>query len=403
MKKLASMWSDKTKGIDSEATLVFTRLVELLRMCSQEELKDVFSKAKNYARQSSDSDAQVNTHDILIDALANAGSLNAIKLLADKIKRGDIEPTKATRAISLLYFPAPSEKQTKILTDLCEQGACKEHEPCRQVCWLTTGTLYGQLCADALTVDDAIEQLKPQCHQQLKKDFVSKVMTQFESYETRYKKIVMLKALGNAGLEPSVAELEKLIRNPREDPVVRMQAIDSLRRLRAVMPQKIQRVLLPVFQNVRERPEVRMMAVSQILATFPESPIVDQIGYALLREPCRQVKSYVYKAMQQLSESPIEIEKELARHLKSVLKLAGITEEEEATLVRGSRYYRIPVYSQAKREGFLVDFESMFGQDNLLPKHLTVGMDTIFNGLFKKNAMELSFTQEDIEQWFEKL
>jgi hypothetical protein len=160
---------------------------------------------------------------------------------------------------------------------------------------------------------------------------------------------VLLKSLGNAGLDASVNELEKIIRDNREDPLVRMQAIDSLRRLRAVMPQKIQRVLLPVFQNVRERPEVRMMAVSQILATLPENPILDQIGFTLLREPSRQVKSFVYGAMKQLSQSPIEIEKELAQHLKALLKLANISEEDEETLVRGSRYHRIPVYSQAKK------------------------------------------------------
>jgi hypothetical protein len=45
----------------------------------------------------------------------------------------------------------------------------------------------------------------------------------------------------------------------------------------------------------------------------------------------------------------------------------------------------------------------MFGSDNLLPKQLTAGLDTVFNGLFQKNALEISFTQEDVEQWFEKL
>jgi hypothetical protein len=107
--------------------------------------------------------------------------------------------------------------------------------------------------------------------------------------------------------------------------------------------------------------------------------------------------------MKQLSQSPIEIEKELAQHLKAILKLANISEEDEETLVRGSRYYRIPVYSQAKKEGFFVDLESMVGNDNVLPKHISAGMDTIFNGLFQKNSLEVSFTQEDVEQWFEKL
>jgi hypothetical protein len=403
MKKLVGMWSDKVKGIDSEATLVYTRLIDVLRMCSQEELRQIFSLFKEGSSRLSETE-QLKAEDILVDALSNAGTHNTIKVLVEKTLRKDIQPARATRAlVQLKDLPAPSEKQIKILTDLCENEVCNRHGPCRQVCWLTVGTLMGDLCNQELTVQDAVEQKKPLCHSELKKSHVAKAMKQFNKLETRYEKIVLLKSLGNAGLDASVNELEKIIRDNREDPLVRMQAIDSLRRLRAVMPQKIQRVLLPVFQNVRERPEVRMMAVSQILATLPENPILDQIGFTLIREPSRQVKSFVYGAMKQLSQSPVEIEKELAQHLKALLKLANISEEDEETLVRGSRYHRIPVYSQAKKEGFFLDLESMVGTDNVLPKHISAGMDTIFNGLFQKNSLELSFTQEDVEQWFEKL
>lgn len=400
LKKLVSLWADKVKGIDNEAPLVYNRLVELLRMCTQTELEKICSFAKDLNTETEGP----NCVEILIDALANAGTFNTIKVLAKRIENGNVQPGCTTRAIlQLKDLPAPSEKQIKVLIDLCESNICKENESCHQVCWLTVGNLVGKLCDDELTIDDAVEMLKPQCHKQLKTDFVSKIMGAFETFQTRYKKIVILKALGNAGLERSVVDLEKIIHKLHEDPLVRMQAIDSLRRLRAVMPIKIQRILLPIFQNVRERPEVRMMAASQILATFPERPVLDQICFTLLREPSRQVKSYIYKAMKELSKSPIEAEIEVAQHLKSCLKLADITEEEEETLVRGSRYYRIPVYSQNNKEGLFFDLESMFGPDNFLPKHLSAGMDTLFNGLFQKNIIEISLTQENVEQWFEKL
>jgi len=403
MKKIVSMWSDKTKGIESEATVTYSRMVELLRMCSQEELRQVYSRIQDSNSRWTEHE-QLRAQEILVDALANAGTLNTIKVLADKILRKEIEPARATRAlIQLKDLPAPSEKIVKILTDVCENEICNRHGPCRQVCWLNVGTLMGELCDDQLTVDDAIEQKKPQCHQELKKKFVQKAITKFEQFETRYEKIIVLKSLGNAGLDVAVNDLEKIIRNIREDPLVRMQAIDSLRRLRAVMPQKIQRILMPIFQNVRERPEVRMQALSQILATFPENAILDQIGFTLLREPSRQVRSYVHLAMTTLSKSPIEDEMELAKHLKALVKLAGITEEDEETILRGSRYYRIPVYSRAQNEGFFVDLESMVGSDNILPKNMVAGIDSVLNGLFQKNSFEISMSQEDVEQWAEKL
>jgi hypothetical protein len=403
LQKLVVMWSDKKKGIDSEATLVYQQIVEMLRMCSQDELERIHTSVKSGNSRIQEED-QSRAQDILADALANAGTLNTIKVFADKVKKGDIRPARAARAIiQMKDLPAPSEKQVKILSNLCEDNACARHGACQQVCWLTVGNLMGELCEESRTVDDALDQEKPQCHETLKRDFVTKAMKKFGEFETRYEKIVLLKALGNAGVEPMVFELEKIIRDQKEDTLVRMQAIDSLRRLRNVMPHKIQRVLMPVFQNVRERPEIRMMAVSQILATFPQNQLLDQIGYTLIRDSSRQVKSFVYGAMKQLSQSPIDTEMKVAQHLKTLLKLADITEEDAETLLRGSRYYRIPVYSQAHREGFFLDLESMVGTDNILPKHLTAGLDTMFNGLFQKNSLEVNFAQEDVEQWFEKL
>jgi hypothetical protein len=403
MKKLVNLWSDKKTGIESEATFTYTRLVEILRMCNQEELKNIHSTYKSGSSRLDGSEQRI-AQEVIIDALANAGTYNTIKVLAEKILREDIPQTQAIRALAQLKnLPAPSEKQIDVLTQLCQNEKCNRQESCKQVCWLTTGTIMGELCDDDLTVEDALEQKKPLCQNDLKKKFVAKVMSQYKDAETRYEKIILLKTLGNAGLEPSVQELEKIIRDLREEPMVRMQAIDSLRRLRATMPQKLQRVLMPVFQNVRERPEIRMMALSQILATVPEKPILDQIGLTLIRDPSRQVKSYVYGAMKKLSESPVDVEKELSQHLKALVKLANISEEDEENLVRGSQYHRIPVYSRAKKEGFLVKAKSMVGADNVLPKHLAAGLDSYVNGIFQKNSLELSFSQQDLEQWVEKL
>jgi hypothetical protein len=107
--------------------------------------------------------------------------------------------------------------------------------------------------------------------------------------------------------------------------------------------------------------------------------------------------------MKSLSESSVRPEKELSQHLKALLKLAGITEEDEEELLRGSRYYRIPVYSKAKKEGFFIDMESMVGPDNVLPKHLHAGIDSFLNSVFKKTNVEVSFTQDDLEKWYENI
>jgi hypothetical protein len=374
-------------------------------MCSQEELKRVFSTFSQGKSRLTDVE-QTKAEEILVDALANAGTHNTIKVLVDKIIEREIPMSRTVRALTQLKdLPAPSDKQVETLTKLCQHETCSRYQACRQTCWLTAGAILGELCNEELTVKDALEQKKDGfCSTDIKNKFIEQVMKYIENKaQTRYDKILLLKALGNAGLDLSIFKLEEIIRNPREDPLVRMQAIDSLRRLRAVMPEKIQRVLMPVFQNTRERPEVRMACVSQIMATLPEKPILDMIGLVLIREPSRQVKSYVYTAMKSYSESPIRMERELAQHLKALLKMAGINEEDEEVLLKGSRHYRIPIYSRAQKEGIFMDMESIVGPDNVLPKHLHLELDSFLNGIFKKSNIELSFTQEDLENWYDNI
>jgi len=406
MNKLITLWSEKTKGIETEATIMYTRVVELLRMCNLEELREIYQIFAGRQSSSRLSETeQLKAEELLVDAMANAGTHNTIKVLVEKILKREITTSRAVRVLSQLKdLPAPSEKIQETLTNLCQNEVISRFQSARQACWLTTGAVVGELCNEQLTVEDAFEQTKgPLCQTEMKKKWIKTVMTQYSKVETRYEKVLLLKALGNAGLDLSVFELEKIIRDIREDPLVRMQAIDSLRRLRAVMPEKINRILMPVFQDVRERPEIRMACISQILATVPEKHVLDLIGHALIREPSRQVKSYIYTAMKFLSDSPVRMEKEMSQHLKALLKMAGITEEDEEELLRGSRYIRIPIFSQAKKEGMFLDLESMVGPDNVLPKHIHANLDSFLNGIFKKSNVEISFTQEDLEKWYENV
>jgi hypothetical protein len=403
--KLVNLWSDKVNGIESEATVTFTRIVELTRMCTVEELKQVYSKISRGSEKLSETE-QIKAEDIFTDAMSQAGTRNTIQVLVEKILRNEIESTRAVRAITNLKgVPAPSEKQVEILLRLCNSEVAARSQPLKQTCWLTTGAIVGELCNKEITREDGFERNmpKPICHREQKQKFVKAIMDSFRKTDTRYEKILALKALGNAGLDESTMEIEKIIRDIREDPMVRMQAIDSLRRLRAQMPKRIQRILMPVFQNVRERPEIRMAAVSMILSTIPEKQMLDQIGYTLLKEPSRQVKSYVYTAMKHLSTSPVEMEKKLSKHLQALLNLADISEETEKELIRGSRFYRIPFYSQKNQEGLLAELESMVGPDNYLPKQLSARFDALFSGILEKNGMELRLNQENLENWYHKI
>ena len=135
----------------------------------------------------------------------------------------------------------------------------------------------------------------------------------FKQSQTQYEKVLTLKTLANAGLDMSVFDLEKIIKNtglnaPHET-IIRSQAIDALRQLRSVMPRKIQKILMPVYKNQQELPELRMAAVAQIMQTQPERAVLDQLAQQLTNERSVQVTSFVYTLLRTFANStnPCEI------------------------------------------------------------------------------------------------
>lgn len=71
------------------------------------------------------------------------------------------------------------------------------------------------------------------------------------------------------------------------------------------MPHKIQRLLLPIYQNGRERPEVRLSAFTVLMLTTPKKPVVDQIVYTLMKESSDEVRIFVYSALKSFSKSAV--------------------------------------------------------------------------------------------------
>lgn len=84
------------------------------------------------------------------------------------------------------------------------------------------------------------------------------MVLQWKQAESIYEQILALKVIGNAALEKTLPELQKIITDKRQPTLLRMEAIDALRRLRTNQPEKIQQTLLPIFLNQREQPEIRM-------------------------------------------------------------------------------------------------------------------------------------------------
>jgi hypothetical protein len=409
LRKLIQLVSDKNNGIEVDAPIQLQKLVNLLRMLSVNDLKQVERSIKSSSSgQSLSQSAQQKAEMIFADALAIAGTRNTIVLLTQKILNKDLTEIKAAQALKALTgLPAPSDSQIKSVLHLCESELVHRSAPLRQTCWLTFGAITNELCQHK-TQKSAQQSVfgaqsgfntEEVCPLDKKQKYKEALLKQFKSAETTYDRVLGLKALGNAGIDISVNDLEQIITAKRENRLVRAQAIDALRRLRVQMPRKIQNVLLPIFQNTREHPELRMAAFAMIMNTLPQQQIVDQLAFVLSKESSQQVKSFVYKSMRVMANSQNPIEQEIAKHIKNALKLTYIDEQ----TLRYSGKYQLPLYSEQQQEGVFVNLMAAFSKRNMVPAYLSANLDTMLNGEFDKDLVRMSFTQKDIEQWVEEI
>jgi hypothetical protein len=205
--------------------------------------------------------------------------------------------------------------------------------------------------------------------------------------------------LANAGIDLTVFDLEKIIKNHQEIPMIRSQAIDALRLLRSVMPRKIQKMLMPVFKNKYELPEIRMVAVAQIMQTLPERPIIDQITEQLYLEKSQQVHTFVYTMLDTLANSTNPCEKRCAEDIQVSLRRARMLFK----TIPKSQYRHFRFYDEDWDVGTSLNLGVIFGNDSFIPKEAMASLGTLVRGEWNKFIAQIGFVQQNTENLIEKL
>ncbi|VDK56203.1 unnamed protein product [Anisakis simplex] len=398
IQKMIRAMRDREIGIDFDATEQITRLVSILRRCSKQELQRVekeFMWGNKFEEK-----VQKKVRDVLIDALGLAGTKNTIEVLVERIAERRISLLKSARALqTLINSPVVSEKQIDMVLRLCKKDVCERNPLLKQSCLLTAGAMINALCKpnkDRLAIELVDERV---CPREMKEKYLRELMEMFRNAETRSEKVLALKTIANAGIDLSVYEIENIIMDRQQERIIRTQAIDALRQLRRVMPRKIQRLLMPIFKDQSEHPEIRVNALAQIINTLPERAILEQIADTLAREPSRQVRAFTYTIMSTFAQSKIPYERRLAEDLKIALRLARVEIRNWAE----SKYMHIPMFAEERRAGLSLDIASIFANDSILPRELMMSIDTLVMRQFTKSNLQLGLVQYNMEQLLERI
>lgn len=146
LKNLAAQFKQEKKigaGIDiGTASLEYQRLIELIRMSSVDELKQLEKKIASISRIAVE---------LFTDVLASAASRNSLKVLFEQIQSEKINDFKAIIALKIIGrgsgLPAISEAQVDILLELCNSNFFEKSSKfmLKQACWLTFGSMVREL------------------------------------------------------------------------------------------------------------------------------------------------------------------------------------------------------------------------------------------------------------------
>jgi len=409
IRSILRQWQDKEQGYELDSALHFNRLVEVIRQSSVKEIKQIEQAMKQVAQgqeeqQSENAEKQAMT--IYQDSLAAAATRNSLYVLAEKIMKQEVSAPKAVQLLKSFTTNqhSPSERQVDILERIAKHEVSHRSPALKQTAWLSFGQTVGAICQDKPAESQkAMFRVEEICSRGKKEDYKKTLIQEWKKAESVYEQILVLKAIGNAALDNTIDELQKIVKDKQQPTLVRMEAIDALRRLRTSVPHKIRQTLLPIFQNQREQPEIRMAAFSMIMYTHPEKSILDQLTFTTINDRSQNVKSFVLTTMDALSKSPSSAEQEIANHMKAALKMVQLEPEE----LRSSRKYRVPVYvseqENTEEQNIFVSLASIVSPSNMLPIHLSTSLRSAFNGEATEENLQLSFTQKNLEQWYEKI
>ncbi|KAF8354017.1 hypothetical protein PRIPAC_95640 [Pristionchus pacificus] len=383
------------KGIELAATQEMARIVKVLRFATKEEINRIHKECSSESQEES---VRSQMKEIFHDALALAGSFNAVEHLVEKIRAREFSPLKsATLLKQLTSIRVPSEKIVKSLVSLCKDSRRQPLE--RQSCWLTAGALMHGVCGDhrdKLAIESSEER---KCPRDIKEDFVRELVEEFERAETRYEKVLALKTIANSGMDLIVFPLEKIIRDEKEEITVRVQAIESLRKLRSVLPRKMVNILMPLYKNIREHPEIRVAAFNQIMHTVPEKSVIDQITFQLDNEPSTQVYSFVYSTLEQYSRSEIPCEKSMVDSITSALR--SIRSQPRKLL--SSTFKHWTIYNEENKNGATLNWAALFSNNSVLPTEVMTSLETAFAGQWNKYLAQIGIHQHNIDQVLYKI
>ncbi|KAI6217766.1 Vitellogenin-6 [Aphelenchoides besseyi] len=394
VRSILQQWGNKQQGYELDSALHFNRLVEVVRQSTVKELHQIEQVVLSGAQQDGEQcwckQCDKNCEEQSQVPLLGQSGRRRYSQLSLRFGREDRQtrhPNDESRF--KLFKPSspikhsPSEQQANILERIAKHEVAHRSPILKQTAWLS-------FCISRRISLPDLSTWKERAIQE------HALRTIPKGRKTSTSKSLCSKPLETPLWTNSIEDLRQIVNQQSQSTLVRMEAVDAMRRLRTSMPHKIRQVLLPIFQNQREQPEIRMAAFSMIMHTLPEKSIIDQMTFTVISDRSQNVKSFVLSTMEALAQSPSSAEQQVANHLKSALKMVKIN----GAQLRSSQKHRVPIYVSEKQnteeQNIFLGLASIVSPSNMIPIHLSASLQSALNGEATAENLQISFTQKEL-------
>lgn len=401
--------SELKEQVEDHAPQVFENLIQFIRMSKRQELEKIWKKFVVDVPEDYTPEEHKKIRSLLVDALVAAGTKDSIGTFVDKVKRRQISPSKANFALkSLINVRTVSQDMIQELQSLAEHEVCQRNYFLKQSTYLTMGSMMNALCSpneDKLASEFEVEDTQRRfCPRELKQKYVQTLVTKLDNADSWEEKLMYIRTIGNAGLDLSADELEKIIKNQKSgekiSTSIRVEAVAALRQIGDYMPQKVQKILMPVFMNKRESPELRIAAASVILKTYPDQSVLDQMARQQAQEHNRQVASLIYSYMSSLANSTVPCEKKVAEGLKLALRRARFV---PTSVFNGlSKVHMLRSYDQKYKFGLGASLKQIYSDEGEWPIYGSVKLSPNVGGFWMRKLLKLSYGQKGMDKLYKK-
>ncbi|XP_063615204.1 uncharacterized protein LOC134788259, partial [Penaeus indicus] len=358
--------------IQPEVPSLFAKLVTSLKELNYPQLNTVFNNAK-----------ETHTRKFLADAMPLVGTAASFGVVRDMYINGAMTEFEAdTFFTSLAFFKNPTSEMFAALAPMLENNPS-------QKALLGTSALINTFCKyhEDCDADSSVQQILRLIETQLG----SGCRTVNE--EEKFKVLVALKALGNAGRWVNANSILRRCYTEDNDMEVRVAAIEAWRHAPCHYDHSH---LLAAFQDEAQDTEVRIAAYLALM-TCPNQDLINTIKDRLISEGVNQVGSFIWTHMTNMQESAAPEKQWIRQLIGEELLLKKFSTE----ALKFSRNYESSFFMNEINTGATVESNVIFSSKSYLPRSamLNLTLDLFGQSI---NFFEVGGRIEGFEAYIER-